>query len=81
MGVKMVTGIRYLVGFVGNGSVEESWKAKKVHGWAKSVKTLAGVAHKHLQSACTGLQKSLQQEWAFVQRFTPSIGESFGPVE
>ena len=45
------------------------------------VNVLAGVAHKHPQSAYAGLQKSLQQEWAFVQRVTPGVGEAFGPVE
>ena len=42
---------------------------------------LAGFARKHPQSAYAGLQKSLQKEWAFVQRVTPGVGESFGPVE
>ena len=46
-----------------------------------SVKTLAGVARKHPHSAYAGLQKSLHQEEAFVQWFTPGIGEEFGPVE
>ena len=45
------------------------------------MKLLAGVAHKHLQSAYAGLKKYLQQEWAFVQRVTPGVGEAFGPVE
>ena len=45
------------------------------------MKTLAGVARKHPQSAYAGLQKSLQQEWSFVQRVTPGIGNAFGPVE
>ena len=45
------------------------------------LKVLAGVAHQHPQSAYAGLQKSLQQEWAFVQRVTPGVGETFGPVE
>ena len=52
-----------------------------MEGWAESVRTLAGVARKHPQSAYKGLQKSLQQEWAFVQRVTPGIGDAFGPVE
>ena len=39
------------------------------------------MASKHLQSAYTGLKNSLQQEWAFVQRVTPNIGDSFRPVE
>ena len=38
-------------------------------------------AHKHSQSTYAGLQKSLQQEWAFVQRVTPVVGAAFGPVE
>ena len=45
------------------------------------MKTLAGVAHKHTQSAYAVMQKSLQQEWAFVQGVTPGIGNAFGPVE
>ena len=52
-----------------------------MEGWAESVRTLAGVARKHPQSAYAGLQKSLQQEWAFMQRVTPGIGDTFGPVE
>ena len=27
------------------------------------------------------MQKSLYQEWAFVQRVTPGIGDAFGPAE
>ena len=53
----------------------------KIQGWTESVKTLAGVAHKHPQPAYTGLQKSLHQEWDFVQRVTLGVGDAFGPVE
>ena len=42
---------------------------------------LSGVALKHPQSTYAGLQKSLQQEWAFVQRVTPGVGAAFGLVE
>ena len=52
-----------------------------MEGWADSVRTLAGVARKHPQSAYAGLQTSLQQEWSFVQRVTPGISNAFGPVE
>ena len=55
--------------------------SRKVEGWAESVETLAGVSRKHPQSAYAGLQKSLQQEWEFVQRVTPGIGNAFGPIE
>ena len=52
-----------------------------MEGWAEFVRTLARVACKHPQSTYVGLQKSLQQEWAFMQRVTPGIGDAFGPVE
>ena len=51
-----------------------------MHGWDKSEKTLSGVARKYPQSAYKGLQKSLQQDCEFVQRFTPNMGDDFGPV-
>ena len=42
---------------------------------------LTEVSRKHPQSAYAGLQKSLQQEWAFVQQVTPGVGDYFVPVE
>ena len=60
MGMKIVTGIRYLGGFVGDRSAEDSWLEEKVQGWTELVKTLEEVARKHPQSAYAGLQKSLQ---------------------
>ena len=43
--------------------------------------TLDGVARWHRQTSYTGLKKSLQQEWSFVQCFTPYIGMAFQAVE
>ena len=43
--------------------------------------TLAGVARRLPQTAYTGLQKSLYQEWDFVQRVSPDIGVDFQVVE
>ena len=70
MEIHLVTGSRYLDGFVGEREAEASWMNENVDGWAEFVRTLAGVARKHPQSAYVGLQKALQQEWAFVQQFT-----------
>ena len=43
--------------------------------------TLDGMVHWHPQTAYAVLQKSLQQEWAFVQHVTSGIGMAFQPVE
>ena len=42
---------------------------------------MVGVACRHPQASYAGLQKSLQQEWSFVQRVTPRIVEVFELVE
>ena len=73
MGLKVMMGSWYLGGFIGDGSAEKSWLAGKVEGWAESVETLAGVYRKHPQYVYSELQKSLHQEWAFMQRATPGI--------
>ena len=75
----VVTGHRYLGGFVGDAGRE--WLRGKIRRWTESVKLLAGDSHKHPQSAYTVLQKYLQQEWAFVQRVTPGVGDAFVPVD
>ena len=81
MGIQVVTGHRYLGGFIGDREAEKRWLDDKITGWAESVKTLAGISRKHPQSAYSVLQESLQQEWAFVQQVTPVICDAFVPVE
>ena len=49
MGMKVVTGSRYLGRFIGNREAEYIWLAEMVQGWTKSMKTLSGVVCKHLQ--------------------------------
>ena len=71
LGITVVTGHRYLGGYIGDGEAERGWTKDKIQGWTESVKILTRVAPKHPQSAYAGLQKSLQQEWAFVQRVAP----------
>ena len=81
IGIKVVTGNRYLGGFIGEIKAEKMCLPGKVTGWAESVGTLAGVSRKHPQSLYARLQKSLQRECAFVQQVTPCFGNAFGPVE
>ena len=80
-GIRVVMRHRYLGGFIGDADAERGWLREKIRGWIESVKLLAGVAHKHPQSAYAGLKKSLQKEWDFVQRVTLGVRDAFGPVE
>ena len=80
LGIKVVTGHRYLGGCIGYKEAEGRWLVEKIKGWADSVEILAGVSCKHPHSAYAGLQMSLQQEWAFMQRVNLGIGDTFKPV-
>ena len=76
-----MTGHCYLGGFLGKGAAQQAWVDDKVEGWAESVCTLSGLAWRRPQTAYAGLQKSLQQEWQFLQRVTPGQGTAFPKVE
>ena len=81
IGIRVVTGHRYLGGYIGDGEAERIWLKENIKGWTESVNILSGVAQKHPQSAYAGLQKSLQQEWDFLLSVTTGVGDSFGRVE
>ena len=38
---------------------------------------MAGVEHKHPKAVYTGLNKSIRQEWVFVQRTTKGLGYNY----
>ena len=76
----MVTGDYYLGGFIGDADAKRDWLTGNIWWWSESVKLLAGVTYKHPQSAYAGLQKSLQQEWDFVQRVTPGVGDALRDI-
>ena len=60
LGIRAMTGHRYLGGFIGDVEAERDWLREKIRGWSELVKVLAGVAYKYPQSAYAGMQKSLQ---------------------
>jgi hypothetical protein len=70
---KVSTGERYLGGFIGESSAQDEWLDRKIQHWSQAVTSLAAAAVKFPQSAYSGLQRSLQQEWQFVQRVVRNI--------
>lgn len=77
LGFIVTTGSCHLGGFVGEEDVLGNWLEEKAGAWADTVSELANTAKKCPQSACTDLQKSLQQEWQFVQRVAHGSGNKF----
>ena len=80
-GFKVTTGNRYLGGFVGENDALQDWIRKKTKFWEEAVADLASAAPNFPQAAHSGLQKSLQQEWQFVQKVTKNVGPEFEAVE
>jgi hypothetical protein len=78
---RITTGERYLGGYIGAREDQDAWIEGKATSWTAAVKELAKVAVRFPQSAYAGLQKSLQQEWQFLQRVVPEIGDKFAGVE
>jgi hypothetical protein len=62
-----VTGSRYLGGFIGEDPDQKAWIQEKTANWVTAIHELSRVAEKYPQVAYAGLQKSLQQEWQFLQ--------------
>ena len=78
---KVKTGDRYLGGFVGEDFTREEWLKDKISNWEYGIDQLAMVAANYPQSAYAGLQKSLQNEWQFLQRVTAGASHLFDPLE
>ena len=81
LGFTIVTGSRYLGGFIGEASDQLSWIKEKTKNWVAAIKELAMVAERYPQAAYAGLQKSLQQEWQFLQRVTSGLGDEFQDIK
>ena len=79
----MVTGSCYLGGIISDKVVETLCIEKKFQGLTSFMELMFGMARQHPQTAYAGMQKSLQQKWAFVkiQSVNPGVGESFQPVK
>ena len=80
-GLEIVTGGRYLGGFVGMEATQAQWVEDKVEAWRSFVGIISGVACKQPQTSYAVLHKCMQKKWYFVQRVTLYIEKAFQPVE
>jgi len=75
--VNVVTGKRFLGGFVGGTQETEEWIGEKVRVWVKSINCLSKAAETQPHLAYVSLSKSLQNEWSFVQRVVLNLDKPF----
>lgn len=76
-GISVVTGQRFLGGFVGQEEEKRAYVAKKLDGWVKKVKQLSAVGKHHPQDAHTAFTKSLQFRWQYVQKVLRRGGSEY----
>jgi hypothetical protein len=72
---QITTSSRYLSGFIAEEEALRSWMKEKTTLWTTAIPEIALASKNFPQSTYVGLQKSLQQEWQFVQRVVKDSGE------
>ena len=65
--VNVVTGHRFLGGFVGRVEETEKWIHKKVQVWSKAIQNLSKAAQSQPHLPYISFTKSLQNEWSYIQ--------------
>ena len=80
LGVTVVTGQRFLGGFIGDHESCGEYVEQRVEMWMQCVEKLTKTAESQPQAAHVALTKSLQFEWSYLQRVVPNCAEAFGPL-
>ena len=81
LGNKIVSGRRFLGGFIGEPSLVANFVSDKVQLWSRCVQRLSDVATSQPQAAHAALARSLQFEWCHLQRVIPDSANFFTPLQ
>ena len=79
--INLVTGRKFLGGFIGSADDVAEWFEQKVEGWVKSVIKISNAASTNPHTAYTAFTKSLQCEWIFLQRVMIDAGSFYSPIK
>ena len=79
--MKVVTGSRFLGGFVGEHSMAADFVSEKVKIWCNIIQQLSNVAITKPQASLAALTRSLQFEWNHIQWVIPDGGTLFSPLQ
>ena len=79
-GVQIVSGHRFLGGYVGDPVGSMEFVQSKVETWVHCIECLAQAADSHPQAAHAALSHSLQFEWFYLSRVVPDCTSAFDPL-
>ena len=77
LGIKIVSGHRFLGGFIGEKDEVRGFVLEKVTTWTSGVNKLAEAAEFYPQAAFAALSKSMQFQWSYLQRVVPDCDSCF----
>ena len=77
LGVRVVTGNRFLGGVIGDLSDQNSYVMLRIQKWVGHIKVLSDVAVTQPQLVYAAFTKSLHHEWAFLMRIVLGCGPLF----
>ena len=80
-GIKVVTGNRFLGGYIGQPNDKQDFVKKKVKGWIQQVEQLSEVGKVQPQSAHAAFCKSMQFKWQYLQRVVDSEEDAYNPLK
>ena len=78
---KYTSGNRYIGGFIGSAEKLDEWLTPQIDKWVAGIRILGRAAKKYPQTAYSGLVRSLQTEWTYLQRVVPGTEAAFKPIE
>ena len=81
LGFTIVTGTRYLGGFIGTQSDKLSHIRTKVSEWTTDITRLSSVTRSFPQATFTAFQASYQHEWQYLQHVVPDMADRFALIE
>ena len=79
--MKVVSGSRFLGGYIGDDHGRKEYVKMKVQSWVDSVYCLSDAAKQQPQAAYAALVKSIQCEWIFLQRVVVNSSELFSALK
>ena len=78
--MNVITGFKFIGGFIGSDCDTEKWIFEKVQKWVRCIHKIASVVKEYPHSAHAVFTKSLQHEWGYILRVVSGAELYFNPL-